>query len=200
MKMLIVNADDFGLTSGVNTGIVTAHQEGIVTSATIMATGAAFEHAARLASENSRLGVGVHLVAVGGTAIAPPHEIKSLADADGRLPATLTQLALKLIRGAVEVTDVEREFRAQLELVKRAGITPTHLDTHKHAHTQPRVMEAPGRVASDYGIRWVRNPFESFAAGAIRGGAVRQRRLAHWKQRFLAAAQQIRLINYRELN
>src|ERR1700727_136620 len=89
MKRLIFNADDFGLTRGVNEGIIRAHREGILTSATLMACGPAFDHAVELAKLNPRLGIGCHLVLIGGKAVAPLEEISSLASKDGRLPDSL---------------------------------------------------------------------------------------------------------------
>ena len=86
MKKLILNADDFGLTRGVNEGIIRAHREGILTSATLMACGPAFDHAVELAKQSPTLGVGCHLVLVGGSAVAPLEEVSSLAGKDGRLP------------------------------------------------------------------------------------------------------------------
>ena len=161
MKRLIVNADDFGFTRGVNQGIVRAFKEGIVTSATIMANGNAFEDAARLARDNPELSVGCHLALVGGLPLAPPSEISSLVDANGALPPSLTHLAIRLSFGRVRREHVEREFEAQIERVLQAGITPSHLDTHKHSHSQPLVFEALARVAEKCGITRVRNPFDS---------------------------------------
>src|SRR5205085_8509787 len=109
MKRLIVNADDFGFTRGVNAGILRAFQGGILTSATLMANGDAFDEAAEMARAHPGLGVGIHLVAVGGRPLAPAAEIPSLVGADGRLPSTLTDLIKRLARGRVRVEHVERE-------------------------------------------------------------------------------------------
>lgn len=161
MKELILNADDFGLTRGVNEGIVRAHREGILTSATLMANGPAFEDAVERAKQNPQLGVGCHLVLVGGLAVAPREKIPSLADRDGRLPRSIGVLMAKLSCGRVRSRDVETELRAQIEKLRRAGIEPTHLDTHKHTHVHPRVMSALGRVAQEFGITRVRKPVEN---------------------------------------
>ena len=133
MKRLIVNADDFGFTRGVNVGIVRAYKTGIVTSTTIMANGDAFEDAVELARANPGLGVGCHLAIVGGRRVARPSEARSLVDGEEVLPATLTQLVIKLARGSVSTDEIVREFRSQLERVMLTGIKPTHLDTHKHS-------------------------------------------------------------------
>lgn len=160
MRKLIVNADDFGFTRGVNRAVVRAFKTGIVTSTTIMANGEAFDDAVELALANPGLGVGCHLAVVGGLPVAPPADVSSLVDSSGFLPGTLTRLLFKLARGSVPTEELMREFRAQLERVAQAGIRPTHVDTHKHSHTHPAVMKALAKVAAEFAIKCVRNPFE----------------------------------------
>lgn len=160
MRRLIVNADDFGYTHGVNAGIIRGFREGIITSTTIMANGAAFDDAVGRAKENPALGVGVHLVLVGEASVAAASAIPSLANAEGRLPATVGALTRKLLARAVSGEDIARELRAQIDKVVRAGIRPTHFDSHKHTHAHPQVMAQVARVAEEFGIRRVRKPFE----------------------------------------
>lgn len=164
MKQLILNADDFGLTRGVNEGIIRAHRQGILTSATLMATGPAFDDAVARAKAEPGFGVGCHLVLVGGTPLSMPAEIPSLVDASGRLPRTLPEFVAKVTSGSVRSRDIERELRAQIKKIRQAGIEPSHLDTHKHTHAHPVVMNALGRVARDLGITRVRKPAEDLAA------------------------------------
>jgi chitin disaccharide deacetylase len=175
-KQLILNADDFGLTRGVNEGILRAHRDGILTSATLMANGAAFDHAVELALATPALGVGCHLVLVGGMSVAPPSEIPSLADSEGRLPASLSAFVARVTAGRIRRADIETELRAQIEKIKRAGIPPTHLDTHKHTHAHPKVLHALGRVAQEFGILRIRKPIErlrhSWSGGAPTGQLV----------------------------
>lgn len=202
MKKLIVNADDFGYTRSVNRGIVSSCKDGIVTSATIMANGGAFEDAVACAKMNPQLGVGVHLVLVGGKCVAPAREIPSLADAEGNLPASLGALLRKLWARSIEPKEVARELRAQIQRVVEAGIEPTHVDCHKHTHLQPQVMEQVAAVAGEFGIRRVRKPFEEFrtlVAFAARGrasvGQVAMASVAHTtagKFRRIAAAGNLR--------
>jgi chitin disaccharide deacetylase len=161
MKQLILNADDFGMTRGVNEGIIRAHREGVLTSTTLMANGAAFEDAIERAKGNPGLAVGCHLVLVEGRAIAAQEEIPSLADAYGQLPESLPGLVARVSLGRARVEEIEREMRAQIEKIRAAGIEPTHLDTHKHTHVHPTVMEALGRVARATGITRVRKPIEN---------------------------------------
>jgi chitin disaccharide deacetylase len=161
MKQLILNADDFGLTCGINEGIIRAHRDGILTSATLMANGPAFDQAVERVRENPGLAVGCHLVLVGGTPVAPLEEIPSLVDRQNRLPGSLGVLVAKLSAGRMPFKQIERELRAQIEKIRSTGIEPTHLDTHKHTHAHPQILEALGRVARDLGIRCVRNPVEN---------------------------------------
>lgn len=172
MKELIVNADDFGFTRGVNEGIVRAHRDGILTSATLMATGPAFEDAVERARASPALGVGCHLVLTGGFAVAPRKEIPTLADRDGRLPRSLARLVWRVSSGMVRTSEIERELRAQIEKIRGAGLEPTHLDTHKHTHVHPRIMSALARVARETGITRVRNPVENLRDSwrSTRGG------------------------------
>jgi hopanoid biosynthesis associated protein HpnK len=163
MKELILNADDFGLTRGVNEGIVCAHEQGILTSTTLMAGSSAFEDAVARAKASPSLGVGCHLVLVGGTAVSPPAEISSLVGADGRFPATLPQFVARVSSGKIRSCDIETELGAQIEKIRAAGIEPTHVDTHKHTHAHPVVMKALGRVARRMGITRVRKPAENLA-------------------------------------
>ena len=196
MKRLIVNADDFGYTQGVNAGIVRGFREGIITSTTIMANGAAFEDAARRARENPDLGVGCHLVLVGGRAVAEKPQVASLVDEDGNLPKTLGALMARIATGRVKSSDIVCELRAQIEKVLSSGIQPTHIDTHKHTHAFPRAMEAVVKVAEEFRIKRIRKPFEDF------GGLVRSRD-GHgwetWKQRATAIVSHVSAPRFRRV-
>jgi hopanoid biosynthesis associated protein HpnK len=161
MKQLILNADDFGMTRGVNEGIIRAHRDGILTSTTLMANGPEFDDAVASAKLNPELGVGCHLVLVGGSAVAPKEKISSLADENGNLPESLGLFVAKLTAGLIRSKAIEREMRAQIEKIRAAGIEPTHLDTHKHTHAHPKVMESLARVGKEMGIARVRKPMEN---------------------------------------
>ena len=161
MKQLILNADDFGMTRGVNEGIIRAHRDGILTSATLMANGEAFDDAVERARTNKELGVGCHLVLVGGKCVAPKDSVASLVDAGGNLPDSLPLFVAKISSGIIRTEEIERELRAQIRRIRAVGIEPTHLDTHKHTHAHPRVMEALGKVAKECGVARVRKPIEN---------------------------------------
>jgi predicted glycoside hydrolase/deacetylase ChbG (UPF0249 family) len=141
VRKLVVNADDFGFTRDVNRGIVEAHRNGILTSTTLMATGAAFDDAVSLARENPALDIGVHLVLVG----EPP------------FPITMAQLTRAMLLGRIRIYE---ELRAQVLRILDAGLEPTHLDTHKHTHLLPPVLDAVARLSEEYKIPWVRRPFD----------------------------------------
>ena len=113
MKTLIVNADDFGLTPGVNEGILRAFREGILTSTTLMANAPAFDDAVARTREHPDIDVGCHLVLVGGKSVAPPEEIPSLAKRNGDLPNTLFELVCRLWGGLV--VEAEDDRKARLE-------------------------------------------------------------------------------------
>jgi chitin disaccharide deacetylase len=163
-KQLVVNADDFGFTPDVNRGIVDAHRLGILTATTLMANGSAFDDAVRLARETPSLDIGCHLVLVGGD--------RSLVT--GRpLPLTVGQLLAALARREIRPYD---ELRAQVRRILDVGIRPTHLDTHKHTHLAPPVLDAVARVGEEFGIRWVRRPFD-FPLNALRGTVPRLKRM-----------------------
>jgi hopanoid biosynthesis associated protein HpnK len=160
MKNLILNADDFGLTKGINEAIVRAHRDGILTSATLMANMPAFEDAVERLRQSPSLGIGVHLVLVGGRAVARPDEVSSLVNEEGELPASLGTFVVKVTSGVIRQQHIERELWSQIEKVRASGIEPSHVDTHKHTHAHPAVMESVARVARECGILAVRKPFE----------------------------------------
>ncbi|MDQ2712677.1 MAG: ChbG/HpnK family deacetylase [Acidobacteriota bacterium] len=148
MKRLIINADDFGFTRDVNAGIVRAHTSGVLTSATLMANGEAFEDAVRLARETPTLDIGCHLVLVQG---------RSLLTGDV-LPKGPRQLLWTLAQGGL---DIYGELRLQIEKICAAGVRPTHLDTHKHTHLLPRIFRTVVRLAYEFAIPYVRLPLDS---------------------------------------
>jgi len=140
----------------VNRGIVDAHRHGILTATTLMANGEAFEDAVRLARETPTLDVGCHLVLVSGRSLATGKP----------LPATATELLAALALGRI---DPYAELRPQVRRILDAGLHPPHLDTHKHTHLAPPVLDAVARLSAEFAIRWVRQPFD-FPMGALSRG------------------------------
>lgn len=165
---LVVNADDFGISRGVNRGIIEAHQRGLVTSASLMANLPAAEDALTRAAITPGLGLGLHLTLTAGRPLSPPAAVPSLVDLDGRFLA-LGGLLARLSLGRVRAEDLERELLAQIEWALRRGLRPSHLDGHHHIHVHPRVAPIVIRLARDHGIRWVRCPVEGGpSAGLLR--------------------------------
>jgi chitin disaccharide deacetylase len=158
VRRLIVNADDFGLTRGVNRAILEAHRDGIVTSTTLMANGAAFAEAAQAAT-TTQLSVGCHVVLVDGDPTLSAQQLPSLTGADGHFPTKLSTVARKAITGTLNVTEIEAEATAQIRRLQSAGITVSHVDTHKHTHMIPAILRPLLAAARACSVPAIRNPF-----------------------------------------
>jgi predicted glycoside hydrolase/deacetylase ChbG (UPF0249 family) len=169
---LILNADDFGLTSGVNQSIVELNRAGVLTSATLMATARHFGSAAAEAAIPPRghhqpLGIGCHVVLVDGASSLPHAEISALTDSTGHFRPALGRFIYDLVRGSIPEAEIELEAVSQIRLLQAAGVKVTHLDTHKHTHMFARVLRPLLRAARTCGVRAIRNPFEpDWSAGA----------------------------------
>lgn len=159
MRLLIVNADDFGLTSGVCRAVVHGHRNGIVTSTSVLAVAPAFLECARWLDDVPALGVGIHLAAVGeDPPLLSAAEIPTLVDGRGRLPRSWRQLLPRVAMRRIDVADIEREFAAQGELVRSTvgAARITHLDTHQHVHLWPSIGEILVRLGRKWDIGAVR--------------------------------------------
>jgi len=153
-RLLAVNADDFGYARDVNRGILDAHRQGILTSTTLMANGHAFDDAVAIAKSYPTLDVGVHFVLVGG---------RSLLSGEAHFPKTVAEFVRALLARQIRVYD---ELRAQIQRILNAGLQPTHLDTHKHTHLMPPVLDAVARLGEEFGVRWVRRPMDMPLSGS----------------------------------
>ena len=163
MRRLIVNADDFGLHAAVNRGILAAHTEGIVSSTSLMAGGAAFDDAVRIARHCPQLGVGVHLTLVGARPVLPVAEVSSLLDEAGDFYGSYPLFIKRFLRGKIRLAEVERELAAQIDRVRMAGIQPSHLDSHQHLHVLPGIGGLVLDLARRFSIRAIRIPAEPVA-------------------------------------
>ncbi|MGC2828269.1 MAG: ChbG/HpnK family deacetylase [Candidatus Acidiferrum sp.] len=178
MRNLIVNADDLGWTEGVNRGIAEAHRNGIVTSASLLANGAAFASGVEVTRKTPGLGVGVHLNLSDGEPVAPRELVKSLVNERGELEGRTESLLLRLARRSVLLDEVEREWEAQIQKVRTSGIEPTHLDGHRHVQMLPGLFEIALRLAKRHGIAAIRISHEesslraALSAGAKQKGTV----------------------------
>jgi len=167
MRRLIVNADDFGFTAGVNRGIVEAHGRGVVTSSTLMANGRAFSDAVQLARTMPQLSVGCHVVLIDGRPLLDPKTISSLVahrstnHDGGAAPFRdgISGFALRALAGRLDSREIEAEATAQIRKLQAAGIAVSHLDTHKHTHLFPGVLRPLLKAGAACGVRALRNPF-----------------------------------------
>jgi hopanoid biosynthesis associated protein HpnK len=161
VRRLIVNADDFGFTAGINRAIAEAHSHGIVTSSTLMANGRAFEDAVRLAATVPRLSVGCHVVLIDGEPVLKA-ELPSITAADSgsvRFRGGLKSFAARALAGRLNPREIEAEASAQIRKLQSAGVSVSHVDTHKHTHLFPSVLRPVLSAARACGVRAVRNPF-----------------------------------------
>jgi len=186
VRRLIINADDFGLTSGVNRGILESHQSGVVTSSTLMACGAQFQEGVALALQVPRLSVGCHVVLVDGAPVLSVEQLSSLASAGSppRFRESLIGFAGRAAAGRLDQEQIEQEVTAQIQKLQAAGIDVSHLDSHKHTHMFPVVLRGMLRAAKNCGVRAIRNPFEPLVFAKV----------GSWKRQF-----QLRMLQrYRE--
>lgn len=158
MLRLIINADDFGLTSGVNRAIAEANRSGVLTSATIMANARAVEEAVSLSRELPTLRTGCHVVLIDGEPVSAG--VTSLTNGSTRFRSSLKEFAVAAVRRRISEEEIEREAEAQIRKIQARGITVTHLDSHKHTHIFPHVLRPILRAARTCGVQAVRNPFE----------------------------------------
>ncbi len=181
MRRLIVNADDFGLTCGINRAVVDLHDHGALDSATLMTAAPRFAEAVALAKQHPSLGIGCHIVLVDGAPVADPASISTLipsmsgADRTSFRPS-LGTFVRDLSLGRIKREHIEREATAQIVRLQQTGIRVTHIDTHKHTHMFPAVLDGVLRAAKACGVHAIRNPFEpawSVAADS-NAGAVRR--------------------------
>ena len=163
MKQLIVNADDFGLHPLINAGIIKGHQEGFITSTSLMPSAPCWQEAVRLAKENPRLGIGVHLTLVGGVpSVLPKEQVSSLLDDDGLFLPDYVAFAKRYYSGAVKKAELEAELRAQLERALNCGVNITHIDSHQHTHVLPGINSLVLKLSNEYNIIRVRIPKEGY--------------------------------------
>jgi predicted glycoside hydrolase/deacetylase ChbG (UPF0249 family) len=154
-RRLIVSGDDLGVHEAINRGVLEAHEEGIVTSASLVPCGRAFEHACRLVEKRRKLDLGIHLTLVEEKPLLGPKVLKTLAP-EGRFPKTYRQLFFGLVKGRIDPAEIEEELDAQVQRVLKAGLEISHLDSHQHTHFFPQVRKTLFRLAEHYQIRGVR--------------------------------------------
>ena len=158
MRRLIVNADDFGLTLGVNRAIAEANRDGIVTSATVMANSRGFGEAVELARSQPELKTGCHVVLIDGEPLTSG--AATLTNNSTRFRTSLKEFASAAVRNQISSDEIQQEAEAQICKLQAAGLNVTHVDSHKHTHMFPQILRPVLRAARACGVRAVRNPFE----------------------------------------
>lgn len=155
-RRLIVSADDFGMSSGINAGILRAHREGVLTDAGLMVNGAAFDEAVAIARDHPSLSVGLHLVLVQGYAACSPRDIPDLVDESGRFRDHPIACGVRYFFQPGIRAQLEREIRAQLEKYRATGLDLSHVDGHLNIHMHPTVLSILIGLADELGIRAIR--------------------------------------------
>ena len=177
-RLLVINGDDFGLTRGVNAGMLDAHRDGVLTSVSLFANAPATEDAITIAHATPSLGVGGHLTLVDGTPTLSAAEVPSLVTAEGQFRRTWGAFIRACVLGRVSFDEVRRELTAQILRLQGAGILLTHLDSHKHVHTYPPIFRIVADLATRFRVPAVRVPYESPWLGPapadLREGAIRR--------------------------
>lgn len=175
MKRLIVNADDFGLHTEINKGIIKGYREGFITSTSIMPSAPAYEEAVALAQDNPNLGIGIHLTLVGGVApVLPAARVSSLLDDRGVFLPDYGAFAKRYYTGGIKNTELESELRAQIERALGSGLNITHLDSHQHLHVLPVLNRLVLKLSCEYNIKRMRIPCEPyFFKGGFEAGLSR---------------------------
>jgi chitin disaccharide deacetylase len=166
VRRLIINADDFGLTSGVNRAIRQAGESGAITSTTLMANASQFSDAAALAKNLPNLNVGCHVVLIDGRPIE--RNIPSLTGCNGSFRTSLKNFAGAAVGKRLIAEEIERETEAQIRKIQAQGIAVSHVDSHKHTHMFPQVLRPLLLAARACGVRAVRNPFEPVGSWPMR--------------------------------
>jgi hopanoid biosynthesis associated protein HpnK len=159
-RFVVVNGDDFGFSPGVNRAIITAHQKGILSSASLMVTGAGFDQAVDLARQNPGLAVGLHLVTVCGKTALPYDDVHHIANSLGQFGDNPVKAGLIYQFSRAARRELVLEIRAQLELFRGTGLALSHVDGHLHMHAHPVIMKILVELAKEYGIRTIRLPRE----------------------------------------
>lgn len=163
MKKLIVNADDFGLSSGANRAVVKAYREGILTSTSLMVGGRACDEAVALARENPGLQVGLHLTLLQGRAVSPPETVPGLVDREGNFPVDPTLTGIRYFFRRSLKRQLCREIEAQIIRFRETGLPLSHVDGHLNIHMHPTVFAILAELMPKYGITSFRLTRENLA-------------------------------------
>jgi hopanoid biosynthesis associated protein HpnK len=179
-RKIVINGDDFGHSHSVNQAIIRAHQDGVLTSASLMVTGEAFTEAIDLARQHPGLGIGLHLVVGMGRAVLPAWQIPHLVDASGQFPSDPLVVGLRYQFSSAARRELLLEIRAQLQRFKETGLSLSHVDGHLHNHVHPYVLRCLVTLAQEYGIRFIRLPYEELTVDWSTGSRPGPNKIILW--------------------
>jgi predicted glycoside hydrolase/deacetylase ChbG (UPF0249 family) len=162
MLQLIVHADDFGMSKSVNDGVIKSFKEGILTSASIMVNGGAFEDGVKLQKLNPSLDMGLHLTLVGERPVLPLYQVRSLLNGEDKFHNDSIAFLKKYFMGSIDFGQVEKECEAQIKKALDFNLHISHLDSHQHIHILPGIFDIVYRLSKKYNIRYIRLPGEKF--------------------------------------
>jgi len=162
-RRLIVNADDFGLSPSVNAAVVRAHRDGILTSASLMVNEPGCQEAVKLARENPKLGVGLHLTLLMGHSALPPEKIPGLVNAQSEFSSSPVGVGMKYFFDEDLREQLRAEIHAQFDKFRGTGLMLDHVNGHLHLHLHPVVFRILMEDAEQLGIRRMRLTRDCFA-------------------------------------
>ena len=157
--VFVINADDLGVSRGATLGIVRAHLDGVVTSASLSPTGIDYDHAVEVTRENCpELGIGLHFTLSAGKPVSAPSEVPLLIDEKGNFRWEFISLlmALRLRRSGDLLAQIETELEAQLQKLLADGVIPDHINSERHVHLIPGIFDKVVLAARRHGIPFVR--------------------------------------------
>ncbi len=160
MRRLVITGDDFGFSHDVNAAIIEAHERGVLTNASLMVTGDAFEEAVSLSRAHPTLAVGLHLVIIDGRAVLLPREIPLLVDREGRFSAAPVSAGARYFFSRAARSQLRREIRAQVLRFRETGLELSHVDGHHHLHLHPVALSCLADLAGELGVPAIRLPSE----------------------------------------
>lgn len=161
MKRLIINADDLGLSSAVTKAVERCYAASCVTGVSLMALGADFQGASSMLRRIKKTEVGAHLTLTGN--FSPCAKGKSLTGKNGIFLKDYASFAVRYFQGKIDPSDIYLELEAQMKKIKEAGLEITHLDSHEHIHVFPEVLRSTIRLAKEFGVPYIRLPFENIS-------------------------------------
>ncbi|CCO22986.1 ChbG/HpnK family deacetylase [Maridesulfovibrio hydrothermalis] len=173
--LVVTNVDDLGLHPAVRRAVDKLAACGVVTSSTLLANGPDLSESVLLQDKHEGLGLGAHLNLLRGKPISNPDHISSLVDDDGLLFGNYSSLLLRYVTGRIRLSEVEKEWSAQIEYLLDHKVRLTHFDSEKHIHAWPGLFTLAGRLAKRYGVKWIRKPFEHTPLTRLDKGMMRTR-------------------------